>query len=163
MKKSSIFLLLIALIASIFYISFYGSQPRNDQMKSYLTEAKITGYSLRGASDETPVEVYTDDYTGETYKEIYLPFDKQNGLPYLYIMYSVSPKEATEADAFELKIVSEVPQEIIDGELRDKATLYKNVVTFYGPCWIRIVLHTLDGSDLFDEVKIKCYEPIEEE
>lgn len=157
MKKSSIFLLLIALIASIFYVSFYGAQARNDQFKSYLTYAEITGYTLRGSDEELPVEIYTDDDTHKTYKEIYLPFDQQDGLPYLYISYNVGPKEATNADAFELKITSQVPQALIDGEMRDLATLDHNIVTFYGPCWIRVVLHTIDGSELSDNVRIKCY------
>ena len=162
MKKSSIFLLLLALIASIFYISFYGAQPRNDQFKSYLEYAEITGYTLRGSDEELPVEVYVDEDTGKTYKEIYLPFDQQDGLPYLYISYRVGPKEASEADAFEIKITSAVPQKEIDGEMRDLATLDHNIVTFYGPCWIRVVLHTIDGSELSDNVRIKCYEVVED-
>ena len=162
MKKSSIFLLLLALIASIFYVSFYGAQPRNDQFKTYLEYAEITGYTLRGGDEEIPVEIYTDEDTGDVYKEIYLPFDQQDGLPYLYINYRVGPETATEYDAFELKIISQVPQGIIDGELRDKVTLYQNVLTFYAPCWVRIVLHTTDGTDLTDYVRIKCYE-VEEE
>lgn len=158
MKKTSIVLLIVMLIASVFFLSFYASQPRNDQFKSYLKYAEITGYTLRGSNDELPVEVYTDPDTGNKYKEIYLPFDQQDGLPYLYINYNVGPKEASEVDAFELNITSQVPQKEIDGELRDLATLDHNIVTFYGPCWIRVVLHTIDGSELFDNVRIKCYE-----
>lgn len=157
MKKTSIFLLLVMLIASVFFISFYAVQPRSDQFKSYLTYAEITGYTLRGNNEEIPVEVYYDDESKKTYKEIYLPFDQQDGLPYLYISYNVGPKEATNADAFELKITSQVPQALIDGEMRDLVTLDHNIVTFYGPCWVRVVLHTIDGSELTDNVRIKCY------
>ena len=163
MKKSSILLLLLALIASVFYVSFYGAQARNDQFKSYLEYAEITSYTLRGSDEELPVSVYVDEDTGKSYKEIYLPFDQQDGLPYLYINYRVGPKEASEADAFEIKITSQVPQKEIDGEMRDLATLDHNIVTFYGPCWIRVMLHTIDGSEITDNVRIKCYEVIDDD
>ena len=157
MKKSSIFLLLVAFFISIFIISSLGTATSSEQMKHYFKSVRIINCE----------EI--DMGNGQVLKYIEMDFDQQTGDPYVYIDYELNPdpSEVTEKDAFEFVFASEVPtfdyEDPITHETKtmEMCSIYKNVVTFYHECAITVTLQTTDGSRLHDSVLIICSAPEE--
>lgn len=143
MKKSSIFILVVTFLLSIFLVSFYGLQIRDEHMKRYFTKAEI-------------LDAQVIEFEGEKLKYIIYDFDKQKAPSSLYIEYSVTPEDVTDSEGYEFIITSGNGTFIEDEIEYPFAEITKNRVTFYKACDITVMLRTTDGSGLSDSVIIFC-------
>lgn len=172
MKKSVIFLILVAFVMSIFILSSYGTAAETSQLKKYFTDVTILTYDF-GPED------------GQEIKLLYLDYVVEDSQPYVYLDYSTTPnqEDVTESDSVEFVFPANFTEsETVDidsmseEERKDyieekntfyvkgvkKAYIYKNTVTFYGECAVMVMLRTKDGSSLYDQVMIICSTPATE-
>ena len=75
MKKSSIFILVITFIVSIFVISFFGLQVRDEHMKRYFTRAEFINTEVIDMPD------------GSKIKYVNVTINEEDGMGYFYITY----------------------------------------------------------------------------
>lgn len=143
MKKSSIFILILTFLLSIFLISFYGLQVRDEHMKRYFTKAEFTNTEVM-------------EFGGQQYKYLVHQFDPENAPSVLYLEYIVTPEDVTESEGYEFVIVGGNATFIDGGEEYPYAEINKDRVTFYHECDITVMLRTTDGSGLSDQVIIYC-------
>ena len=149
MKKSSVFILLLSFILSIFIISFFGLQVRDEHMKRYFTKVEFIN-----------VEVIPDT----DIKIIDIELNEDDGIGYFYITYGeyyhVVPEDATDSDGYEFVIISDVPTyEDEHGNELPLVEIHANKVMFYGECAVTVMLRTTDGSSLSDTLLIVCSYP----
>lgn len=147
MKKSSTFLLIVAFIISIFFISSMGIAASNSHMKKYFTKVEITDCKvIKGAGGDRKIASVQFDSDGETIYEIKyrLTPDPETG-------------DVTEADAFEFRFDNDGGTHL-DGEGNEQpnAILNKNIVTFLAKTTVVVRLQTLDGSNCYDRITIYC-------
>lgn len=152
MKKSSIFILVITFIVSIFVISFFGLQVRDEHMKRYFTRAEFINTEVIDMPD------------GSKIKYVNVTINEEDGMGYFYITYGqyyiVAPEDSTDSDGYEFIITSEVPT-FTDSQGKEQAyaEIYKEKVTFYHECAVNVMLRTTDGSGLSDTLLIVCDAP----
>jgi len=137
MKKSSVLILIVTFILSIFLITFYGGASSDEHMKVYFNTVEILDYRPLPNGDGT--------YT----KLIMVDFDTTESVGYTYINYRISPEDATESTAYKFKAV--------DGDV-DLVTINGNRVEFSAPGSAIIWLMTTDNSNLHDSCLVICRE-----
>ena len=167
MKKSAIFIILVAFVISIFVLSSFGTTASTTQLKSYFTSVEILN---------------CEPLKGTSMKAMYVDFNAEEYQTSIYIEYKLTPDqdEVTETDAFEfvfpenlkdqeeISAMSDSEKKQYEKErtiLKDedgvkKAELQKNVITFYDEWTATVMLRTLDGSNLTDTVMIFCSIPM---
>lgn len=148
MKKSTTFLLIVAFIISIFFISSMGVAAHNSHMKVYFTSIEILDCKTIKTEDG---EIY--------YKKI--PLESEGETVY-QINYALNPdpSEVTEQDAFEFVFDSDGGTHIdIHGDEQPNAILTKNIVTFFAETTVMIRFQTTDGSNLSKQLMIICKAP----
>ncbi len=148
MKKTSIFIILITFVLSIFLISFYGLAIRDEHMKVYVNKAEIlTCDNLQKAREEGAE------------KRKRLQFDEETGVTQIYIEVNIEPKVTTETNCYELVFFSNTTETdgnnqfnyvTVDGEKQLLAEMLNGSLTFYRPGSVKIRLHTTDGSEISD-------------
>ncbi len=163
MKKSSIFILLVTFIASIFMISFYGAKIRNDQFKRYFDDVKILYFEqMKEDGSLEKIEIQEEQVGKKTLRFADINLNQHDGLAQLYIKYTVSPEDVTDSEGYEFVIVS--GNKTFDVEEHGETITYnyvdinKNEMTFRHECSIRLCLQTTDGSGIKDYVQIICSE-----
>lgn len=172
MKKSVIFLILVAFVMSIFLLSSYGTAAESSQLKTYFSSVSILTYDF-GPED------------GMSTKILYVDYIVVDSDPYIYLDYTTTPnqEDVSESDAVEFVFpanfkedesvdIESMSQEEYEAYVEEKNTfyangvkkayLYKNTVTFFGECVVNVMLRTTDGSTLYDQVMIICSIPATE-
>lgn len=154
MRKTSIFVILISFLISVFLITFYGLTIRDEHMKVYITHAEIlTCDNLEQARKE-----------GKD-KRKRLTFDEESGSTQIFIDLEIEPSATTESSAYELKFVTNETEEhgksyinyiYVEGEREPLAELLNTSLTFYRPGTVKIQLHTTDGSEISDFCTFIC-------
>lgn len=162
MKKSSIFVIIVAFIVSIFIISNFGLSVRTDHMKSYINNIDITHCLL---VDGTRVD-YDWVGTGESKRKVArVDFSQQEGSVGLYINYNVTRSSDVEPIlgedfAFEIESGNDTFDVIVDEEVvtYNYAEILpnRNKLTLNHICTIRIALKALDSSGKEDRLTIVC-------
>jgi len=156
MKKSSIFVIIVAFILSIFMISFYGSSVRTDHFTTYIRTLEITHLTIINDGSRLDYQMLGERKVAR--------FDYAiggGGSIGLYIEHTVEP-DSIGTDQYEFEIVdgnetfvvmeNEVPVEY------HYAELMKNKLTINHACSIKVVLRALDGSGKEDSISIICRE-----
>lgn len=152
MKKSSLFIAIVSFLLSVLLVSMLGGAIKDDQFKVYISEVEILTYDI----------VFEGEGGSKTkFKEV--DFDEASGETKIAIDYRIAPEEdATNSNAYEFAIVDGNEQfDIGDGyhTMKDCATLEKNILTFYHPVSIKVMLRTTDGSALSDFCTFICMIP----
>lgn len=137
MKKSSLLILIITFILSIFVLTFHGGAVNDDQMKTYFKKVEILDCKVIKSPE------------GDITKLLYVDFDTTENIGYVYINYRIEPEDATESTAYEFKAV--------EGDL-DLVTINGNRVEFSAPGAVIVYLITKDNSNLSDSCWIVCRE-----
>ena len=143
MKKSSVFILFLTFLLSIFLISFFGLQVRDEQMKRYFTRCEF-------------VNTQVMEFGGKEVKYLVHEFDPENAPSLMYLDYVVEPEDSTDSEGYEFVIVGGNGTFIEDEVEYPYAEINKDRVTFYHECDITVMLRTTDGSGLSDQVIIYC-------
>ena len=143
MKKSSVFILLLTFLLSIFLISFFGLQVRDEHMKRYFSKAEFINTEVM-------------EFSGKQYKYLIHEFDPEHAPSVMYLEYVVEPADVTDSDGYEFIIVGGNGTFIDNEEEYPYAEINKDRVTFYHECDITVMLRTTDGSGLSDQVIIYC-------
>lgn len=149
MKKSILFVSIIMFLVSVFLISSFGGAIRDDQFKNYFTNVEILTYE-EDTYEQIGIKIYR------------VMFDAEAGETKVSIDYKVNPVDATDSSAYAFSIVDGNEQfDIGDDEhtMKDCATLEKNILAFYHPVSVRVMLKTTDGSDLSDFCTFICVNP----
>lgn len=148
MKKTSIFLLLVTFLASIFLVSFFGAKVIDEQFKNYIRSVEILTYTGIKPS------------SGEKY---YLTEFKENEENYVTIDYNVtfSREGVSEAGLIEFVILGEMKTFVIEetGEEKPYAEfISQSVLMFNHPCVATVRLRTTndDGSGHYDDCQFIC-------
>ena len=162
MKKSSIFIIIVAFIVSIFIISNFGLSVRTDHMKSYINNIDITHCLLM---DGKRVDYEWLGSGANKRKVVRVDFSQQEGSIGLYINYNVERASNVESIlgedfVFEIESGNET-FEVIENE---EVVTYnyadmlpnRNKLTLNHICTIRIVLKALDGSGKDDRLTVMC-------
>ena len=147
MKKSSTFILILSFLLSIFMVSIFGLEIRDEHMKRYFKKVEIIN-----------TEVIESPDMGIKEKLIYLQITPDD-LPYShYIDYVVLPEDVTDSDGYEFVITGGLYGDVVEygGEEHEYAEMTKNRVDFYHECDITVMLRTTDGSGKQDSVIIIC-------
>ena len=154
MKKTSIFIILVTFLASIFLVSFFGAQVIDEQFKSYIRNVEITTFTAKKPS------------SGEKY---YILTYEEGGDNFVSIDYEVtfSREGVSEEGLIEFAIISGNSTFEQDGETYDKAVLQGrgNVLYFNAPCAVTVEIRSSskDGSGCSDRCQYICMpEEIEE-
>ena len=158
MKKSSIFIIIVAFILSIFMISFYGLSVRTDHFTTYISNVEITHCTV--INDGSRLDYQWVGKEENRRKVARLDFTIGNGGSVgLYLEHTVEPNTIG-SDQYEFEIVdgnekfvvveNEEPVEYYYAEL------IKNKLTINHVCSIKIVLRALDGSGKEDSLTIIC-------
>lgn len=167
MKKSSIFILLVTFIVSIFMISFYGGSIRNDQFKRYFDDAEIL-YFEQMKEDGTlqKIDIREESIGKKTLRYSVIELNQYDGIAQVYIKYSVTPEDVTDSDGYEFVITSgNGTFDVVEhGETitYNYVDINKNEMTFRHECSIRLCLRTTDGSGIARYVTIICSAPATE-
>ena len=151
MKKSSLFIAIVSFLLSIFLVSMLGGAIKDDQFKIYFSEVEILSY-----------DIILEGEGGSKYKFKGVDFDESSGETKFAIDYRIAPEEATNSTAYEFAIVDGNEKfDIGDGQhtMKDCATIEKNILTFYHPVSIKVMLRTTDGSALSDFCTFICTVP----
>lgn len=154
MKKSSIFVLIVTFIISIFLINFYGLSVRTDHMKSYIKNVSMDSLTLINTGES--IEFKT---AGKIkYARVNFALAEEGSLSF-FIEHTIDP-ETAESDTYEFVILSgnEEFEVIEDEEVRTYyyAELAKNKLVINHVCSLVIELRALDGSGRSDKVTIIC-------
>ena len=158
MKKSSIFVIIVAFILSIFMISFYGLAVRTDHFTTYIRNVEITHCTV--INDGSRLDYQWVGKEENRRKVARLDYAiGEGGSIGLYLEHTVEP-ETIKSDQYEFEIVdgnetfvvieNEEPVEYYYAEL------IRNKLTINHPCSIKIVLRALDGSGKEDSLTIIC-------
>ena len=157
MKKSTTFLLIVAFIISIFFVSTMGVAAYNSHMKSYFKDVEI-------------INCQTIKQPGGVYKYDRVTFNPDGDTIYK-IDYKLTPDQSkvTEQDAFEFIFDDDGGSHVVieNGEPKNSpnAILNKNIVTFLyidpekKSTSVTVRLQTLDGSNKYDTISIICMAP----
>ena len=154
MRKTSIFIVLISFLISIFLITFYGLTVRDEHMKVYVTNAEILTCDNLEQARKEGVE-----------KRKRLSFDEETGSTQIFIDLNIEPSATTESNAFELNFVTNETKQVgksyinyiyVDGEKQPLAELLNSSLTFYRRGAVKIRLHTTDGSEIQDFCTFVC-------
>ena len=148
MKKSSLFVAIVGFLVSVFLISLFGGAVRDDQFKIYFENVSILTYDIilkgEGGTEHKFKEVIFDEDLGETK---------------IAIDYEIKPESATNTSAYEF-IIADGNEQFDIGDashtMMDCATIEKNILTFYHPVSIKVMLRTTDGSALSDFCTFIC-------
>ena len=158
MKKSSIFVIIVAFILSIFMISFYGLSVRTDHFTTYIKNVEITHCTVINNGSRLDYQYIGK---GENRRKVArLDFAiGEGGSIGLYLEHTIEP-DTIPSDQYEFEIVdgNEKFVVIVDEEPVEYyyAELVKNKLTINHPCSIKIVLRALDGSGKEDSLTIIC-------
>ena len=158
MKKSSIFVIIVAFILSIFMISFYGLSVRTDHFTTYIRNVEITHCTV--INDGSRVDYQWIGKEENRRKVARVDFSiGQGGSVGLYLEYNVQPEDIP-SDQYEFEIIDgNETFEVIENEQPVEyhyADLIKNKLTINHVCSIKIVLRALDGSGKEDSLTIIC-------
>lgn len=154
MKKSISFLLIVAFIISIFVVHSIGTAAHNLSFKSYFKTVEITDYDKMSKFGGGQIKD----------KLIYL---QTEGETVYQIQYRTTPDESevTEGgDGYEFLFdVDGGTHENIHGDQVPNCEFQKkadetnsNILTFHHECTVIVRLQTVDGSNLYDLLKIRC-------
>lgn len=147
MKKTSIFVVLIAFLASIFLVAFFGAQVIDAQFKAYVRNVEITTFTAKKPT------------SGEKYYIFTFEEGEDN---FVNIDYEVtfSREGVSEEGLIEFAIISGNSTFEEDGETYDKAVLKGrgNVLYFNAPAAVTVELRTTveDGSGHRDTCQYIC-------
>ena len=150
MKKTSIFILLVTFLSSIFLVSFFGIKVVDDQFKSYIQSVEILTYSGRKPSSGEKFYIYE--------------FDESKDRNYIVIDYKVvfEREEVSEAGLIEFEIIS--GNKTFKPEGSDEEIPYAefygqgNVLSFNHECAVTVRLKTTakDGRGCYDDCQFIC-------
>ena len=146
MKKTSIFVIFVSFILSIFLISFYGLAIVDDHMKAYISSVEILSYD---------VSIY--EKTNQKIKNVSL--DEETGIAQIYIDYSVKSNNHEDASLYdycEFTILSGNGEFELDNITYPYAEINKSRLTFYHQTAIKVMLSTTDGSNKTDFCLFVC-------
>lgn len=146
MKKTSIFVVLITFLASIFLISFFGAKVIDEQFKTYVASLEITTFTGKKPSTGEKYYIFTFDEEADNY---------------VSIDYEVefTRKGVSEEGLIEFAIISGNSTFEEDGETYDAVTFYgQNVLVFYKPATVTVELRSSakDGRGIRDVCQYIC-------
>lgn len=154
MKKTSIFVVLITFLASIFLISFFGAKVIDEQFKAYVASVEITTFTGKKPSTGEKYYIFTFDEEAENF---------------VSIDYEVkfTREGVSEEGLIEFAIISGNSTFEEEGETYDAVTLIGrgNVLLFNRPAAVTVELRSSakDGRGCRDICQFICMpEEIEE-
>ena len=158
MKKSSIFVIIVAFILSIFMISFYGLSVRTDHFTTYIRNVEITHCTVINDGSRVDYQWIGKDENRRKVARVDFSIG-QGGSVGLYLEYNVQPEDIPN-DQYEFEIIDgNETFEVIENEQPVEyhyADLIKNKLTINHVCSIKIALRALDGSGKEDSLTIIC-------
>ena len=143
MKKSTIFIIAVIYLLSIYVVTLFGMKIKVDQFEIPVQKIEITTYD-------------TIDYDNVKRKSLVWNDNTENTF---FIDYSYSPKNATHSDKIKFSITCENETVNVDGEEKQipiaEITQFGQIVfNFQGFAEVRIFV--ADGSGCNDILRVTC-------
>lgn len=156
MKKSSIFVIIVAFVLSIFMINFYGLSVRTDHFTTYIRNVEITHCTVINNNSRLDFQYVGKEENRR--KVARLDFSiGQGGSVGLYLEHTVEPDDIG-SDQYEFEIVDGNETFVVtEGDQQVEyyyAELIRNKLTINHVGSFKIKLRALDGSGQEDSITI---------
>ena len=160
MKKSSIFVIIVAFILSIFMINFYGLSVRTDHFTTYIKNVEITHCTIMNNGSRLDYQWVGKEENRRKVARLDYAVGGGGSIG-LFIEHTIDPID-TDRSLYEFEIVdgnekfvvieNEEPVEYYYAELAPKS----NKLTINHTCSIKVTLRATDGSGKEDSLTIIC-------
>ena len=143
MKKTTIFIIAVVYLLSIYVVTLFGMKIKVDQFEIYVEKIEITTYDTIDIDNVKRKSLVWNDNTENTF----------------FVDYSYSPKNATQSDKVKFSIVCDKETAIIDGEEKQvpiaMITDFGKVVFNY-PGLATITVFVPGGFRASDTLRVSC-------
>ncbi|MCD8209650.1 MAG: hypothetical protein LUC31_02405 [Coprobacillus sp.] len=144
MRKSSIFILIVALLVSVVVITFFGKAIEMSQFKVYMESITITN-------------VEPTILGGREFKMMNFYFDYSKEFNSFFVEYEWTPDDATEPGSVMFYLTGDTYTDSETGEVTTYAQISANgELLFWQPAVVTVYVVTTDGSQLSDSMMVVC-------